>query len=595
MRFRTFHSILDECLESVRRGENVESCLTRYPKHAERLRPLLALSARIQRAPAAAARPWAQATAWDRVRQRAADLRGGKRRRGSGRTSFGAGMWLRPLAVATALLLAIFAGGGATALASQSALPDSPLYRVKLFTEDVHLWFVLDESHEAEILLDQSDQRMDEMLTMARKGKPIPSNVLSAMESRHKRAADIVAELGTADSDRPELLRRLLEQSASQEDALLSLWDDVSPGGRADYTEVVATLHNTRLQGSTDLVLSAEDLIGGIREIDGEAKLTDGVWTIGGIPVVVDERTIGGRELEDGATARGVFGQARDGTLRALSLISFGSPPAFVSGAVEEISDEGIRIAGQWIPFDSSTILRKDLKQGDRVQIELAESESGTVASTVRGVDEPSDSSEEYSLTFVGTIESEVSAADEVVISGVTFMIPDSAKINASSGPAEGGARALVEASYPNGVLTATSITILSGEEDPDSIFLAGTYQGVAEGRWLVSGVGVSAPEGADEPEIGAVIAIDAQRDGNELDASAYFVIERPGEDPVVTVSSTIQKLTGNHWDIGIPGDVRVDKDTDVVGDASPGDRILIWGRQSDQQDLQAIYVRILE
>lgn len=595
MRFRTFRGILDECLESVRRGEAVESCLERYPKHAERLRPLLALSAQIQRAPSAHARPWAKATAWDRVRQRAGELRTGKRRHGMGRASFGAGMWLRPLAVATALMLAIFAGGGATVLASQSALPDSPLYRVKLFGEDVHLWFVFDDSHEAEILLDQSDQRMGEMLTMARKGEPIPSNVLSAMESRHERAAEIVAGLEMSDTERADLLQRLLEQSASQEDALLALWDDVSPGGRDDYAAVVATLHNTRLQGSTELVLAADDLIGGVREIDGEAKLEDGDWTIGGIRVAVDERTIGGRELQDGATARGVFAQASDGTWRALSLISFGNPPAIVSGEIEEVSNDGIRIAGQWIPFDSGTILRKNLKLGDRVQIEVARSESGTVASSVIGVAPPEDNGDDSSLTLVGTIESDLSGSDEVVVSGVMFAIPDSARIDASAEPAEMGTRALVEASYSDGVLTAVSITTLDGDEDADSIFLAGTFQGTKGGQWVVSGIGMNPPDDADEPEVGTLLSIDARRVGTEIDVLDAIAIELPDEDPIVKVSATIEDLNGNHWVVGIPDQVRVNSNATVVGDPDEGDHMLMWGRKSDEGVLQATYVRVLE
>lgn len=595
MRFRTFRGILDECLESVRRGESVDSCLERYPKHADRLRPLLTLSSRIQRAPSAQARPWAQATAWDVVRQRAAELRSGKRRHGAGSTNYGAGMWLRPLAVATALMLAIVFGGGATALASQSALPDSPLYRVKLFSEDVHLWFVFDDSHEAGILLDQSDQRMDEMLTMARKGRPIPSNVLSAMESRHERAADIVANLDTSDSERQELLGRLLEQSASQEDALLSLWDDVSPGGRDDYTAVVAALHNTRLQGSTELVLSADDLSSGIQQISGELRLKNGVWVIAGdYEVIIDERTIGGREIASGATATGVFGRAGDGTLRALSLTLTGSAPAFVYGEIEEVSDDGVRIAGQWIPFDARTIIYKDLKEGDRVHIEVGQSETGTVASSVSGV-QPTNNTEDDSLTFVGTIESDVSGADQVVVSGVRFAIPGSAKIDASTGTAKEGARALVEASYPNGVLTADSITVLSGKADPDTIFMAGTYAGQSSGRWIVSGIAVTPPEGAEEPEVGTGLSVEAQRVGKEMTANGYVVIERPGEDPPVAVTSTIQNLNGNHWDIAGLDEVRVNNDAVVIGDPDVGDRILFWGHESNVGVLQATYVRVLE
>jgi hypothetical protein len=75
MRFRSFRSILDECLAAIQQGETVETCLARYPRHAERLKPLLSLAARVRRTPPAQPRPWAQATAWNAVRHRASELR----------------------------------------------------------------------------------------------------------------------------------------------------------------------------------------------------------------------------------------------------------------------------------------------------------------------------------------------------------------------------------------------------------------------------------------------------------------------------------------------------------------------------------------
>jgi hypothetical protein len=53
MRFRSFRSILDECLAAIQQGETVETCLARYPRHAERLKPLLSLAARVRRTPPA--------------------------------------------------------------------------------------------------------------------------------------------------------------------------------------------------------------------------------------------------------------------------------------------------------------------------------------------------------------------------------------------------------------------------------------------------------------------------------------------------------------------------------------------------------------
>jgi hypothetical protein len=586
---RTFGGILSECLDSVRMGETVEACLERYPKHAERLRPLLTLAARVQSAPAAEPRPWAQATAWDRVRLRAAELRSGKRPRG---VRANHGMWLRPLAVAAALVLAIMGGGGATALASQSALPDSPLYRVKLLTEDARLWFVWDESQEAEILLDQSDERMDEILALARNGKPAGSNVFSAMENRHSRAENIIEDLNQSDPDRAPLETRLLDQSESQEDTLLALWDDVSPDGREDYTEVVAVLHNTRLKGSTELVLSPDDLSGGIRQINGEVRLVDGVWKIGDIEVTIDGRTIGGEGLADGATATGTFARTSSGRLQALSLFTIERPPAFVAGTIEEVRDDGFVIAGQFIRWDTKTI-RPDLELGDIVEIEISNSPEGAVATTVNQLDRPEDGATSGPLTFVGSIESAVGPT-EVVVSGLTFVIPQTAKIDANDGPAAQGSRALVEASYENGELTANSIVILGGDAGSDEVSVVGTYDGLREGQWLIGGIGVNPAAGIQPPADGSLVSAAVVRAGNTLDLQALFVVQAPEDEPLTRVQSTVQTLDGNHWDVGV-GQVRVNDDARVSGEPEEGSRVIMWGRKSGEGVLQATYVLVLD
>ena len=134
--------------------------------------------------------------------------------------------------MAAAVTLAIFGAGGATALASQSALPDSPLYRVKLLTEDARLWLVFDDAHEAEILMDQSDERMEEIMTTVRNGDMIPSNVLSALENRNSRAANTITDLEAQGEVDSSLVGRLLTQSETQETALLGLWNEVADSAR---------------------------------------------------------------------------------------------------------------------------------------------------------------------------------------------------------------------------------------------------------------------------------------------------------------------------------------------------------------------------
>src|SRR5256712_13834796 len=74
MRFRSFNSILDECLAAIQQGETVDECLARYPVHAERLERLLTLADRVRSTPPALPRPWRQAAPWQRGHQRATDL-----------------------------------------------------------------------------------------------------------------------------------------------------------------------------------------------------------------------------------------------------------------------------------------------------------------------------------------------------------------------------------------------------------------------------------------------------------------------------------------------------------------------------------------
>ena len=38
---KEFENILNECLDRLMQGEDIESCLTRYPEHAAELEPLL--------------------------------------------------------------------------------------------------------------------------------------------------------------------------------------------------------------------------------------------------------------------------------------------------------------------------------------------------------------------------------------------------------------------------------------------------------------------------------------------------------------------------------------------------------------------------
>lgn len=591
---RSFNSILDECVDSIRQGGSIDDCLARYPKHAERLRPMLSLATKLPTVPPAQPRAAVQAAAWDRVRQRAAEMREGKRRRS---VSLGGG-WLKPAAITVALALGVFGSGGATVLASQSALPDSPLYRVKLFSEDARLWFVFDDNHKADILLDQSEERMDEIIAMIRNGDEIPSNVLSALENRNDRAASIITDLEARGGVDDKLVGRLLTIARDQETTLLNLWEDVSDGARDEYTEVVVLAHNTRLRGATDFVaLVPDDLIGGIVEMtEGEVEFTsDGKWIVGGLQVQIDERTIGKRELRAGGTVSGVFARSLDGVLQALSLDPIAPPtPGFVSGAVEDVTAEGMQIAGQWFEFNPETLFKDDFSVGDPVRVILSTSNGGVIAEKIEPAPDTTGANQGTTVTFIGTIQSAVTLGSDWDVSGLSFIVPESLGIDASSGNAEQGARALIEASYVDDALTADNITIVSNDSEDEAIYVVGVFGGVEDGNWIVGGLSLVPPRNVSTPEAGNILAIDARRTGRLLRVDEWVVVGTSSDEDLVRLQGTLQSLDRDSWDIGI-AEIGVDTRTEISGNPSEGSLVLIFGKQDGRGDLQASYIRVLD
>lgn len=595
MRFRSFRSVLDECLDAIRQGETVETCLARYPRHASRLKPLLTLAEKVRRTPSVPPRPWAQATAWSAVRQRAADLRAGKRRAASIQVSFG---WLKPMAVAFALLLAIGATSGATAFASQDALPNETLYPVKLFTEDVHVWLTFDETTKADVLLDQSDERMHEIAALVSHSEDIPENVLSALQDRNERAIDIL-------DDRPQetvLWDRARKQAESQERILIALWDQVEDDARTEYTQVVADIHNTRSGGAGAAValIQPEDLAGGIRTISGAVEeIEPGFWAVGGVRIRVDGRTIGAVGVAPGSTASFTVGRSTNGRLYALStnLIKTDAPPtqAVVYGEVEEITDDQVRIGGQWIPLTADTLRKLQIRKGQSVQVTVNKTDTGIVASQVSAFDASVASSRNLTLIYEGNIQGGVAGTSEDwTIGGLTFADTANTRLDLTGGAAVDGARALVEATWTGDQLLAQSITVINSSAPGGQVYLAGIFEFSRSGLWRVSGLELEPRNNMQEPEAGSLVAIDATEADGVLTVKDFYVIQGPADSGLSRFIGTAISIENTTWNMEI-GKVRVASGaTEVSGRQVVGGRAIVWFRPGDGVS-QAVYVHILD
>jgi hypothetical protein len=598
MKFRSFNSILDECLAAIQQGETVDECLARYPAQAERLEPLLILVDKVRSTPPAQPRPWPQAAAWQRVHQRATDLRAEPR---SVQLNLDYGAWLRPVAITLALLLALFGATGGTVLAAQNSLPDSPLYRVKLATEDVRLWFVFDDVHRAEILLDQSNERMDEILEMNRQDKAVPSNVLTALRSRNERATDILAE----HRDETGLTTTLVQQAEAQEANLILLFNQISKTAYTPYTEALAATHNARLPGGQGAAgIHPEELSDGVQHISGVAeKVNENLWSVGGLEVRVDQTTIG-QPIENGSAVSFVVGKNSRGQLRALTVSTSptGLPPSgsVVSGQVEQVTDQGIVIGGQFIPITSQTFLTGKLKKGQKVEVKMGKSETGVVASTVRPVTTPAPAGDEQEptsqFTFEGVIEGDVKKPTvEWKIGGLSFTITPDTAIDASAGQAKSGARVLVEATRQEEQLSAHKITVLASGSLAESAEIIGVFDKSRNGVWYVSGLQLVPPERTAEPLEGTLLFVDLIRRGADLEVKSYTRIEAPDDTGLVRLDVTISKLEGALWTVDF-GTVRVSSTAEFSGpEAVVGARAIVWGRQNQNGVLEASFARILD
>ncbi len=592
-------SILDECLAALSRGESLEACLARFPEHAEELRTALLLAQRLSLTPRHEPRPGAQDAAWQRFRRRTEDIRLGRTPRFS--ISIG---WMRPLAIAAAVVLAILGAGGGTIYASQDALPDSPLYRVKLATEEVRLWFVFDDVHKAEVLLDQSNERTGEIMEMVRSGKAVPGNVLTALRERNARAVRIL-------EDHPDellLLSRAREQSAEQEGLLLALWSDLSESARDDYAEAVATLHNAQLRTSgRPGSVTPRDLTSGVINIAGLAEpVAEELWLFGGVEVRLEPATLGeADELEPGQAVEVTAARGANGRLVALSItVTQRQQPEqryIVSGALEDVGDGEVVLAGQRIAITETTLLKLKLLRGRQVEIDVEEVGGEAVASSIEGTTRDSAEDAPALLAYEGVIEEDIGAADATddwLVGGQSFLVNSDTEFDAQAGALAKGTRARVEAVAEDGELVAKRVTVLADESEAepedDTIRMEGVFEAGDEEKWTVSGVEVEAPPEADVPEVGSLVTLEGHRDGDARVRGRLLATFAPGRDGFVLLRGHIGHIEEDgSWQVGL-APVRVDQRTAVAGEPQEGSRVFIWASRDEEDSLQAIYAKVL-
>ena len=164
-RGKEFNNILDECLERLLvKGDTVEQCLESYPEHGAELEPLLRTAVAANKALSIQPHPEFKARARYQLNSLLQEVKPKRRLPVLGWQP----RWAMALAVFLVVLLSI---GGGTALAADRIMPGSPLYPVKLATEQVRLTLTRSDIGRAELCATLADRRVAEIAYMVNKGK----------------------------------------------------------------------------------------------------------------------------------------------------------------------------------------------------------------------------------------------------------------------------------------------------------------------------------------------------------------------------------------------------------------------------------------
>jgi hypothetical protein len=155
-----------DCFERMISGESLESCLRRYPEYAVQLDSMLRTSYDIKRK-AYPIQPRPEFKYWARVRMQNVQQYGVHQEDEGRQVSANV---RRNLAISLAALLVFTIASSGTVAASSDAMPDEPLYGVKMVVEQAQVTLAPTDTDKAEVYAQLTEKRAQEIAVMAAKG-----------------------------------------------------------------------------------------------------------------------------------------------------------------------------------------------------------------------------------------------------------------------------------------------------------------------------------------------------------------------------------------------------------------------------------------
>lgn len=161
------YDVLELCLQEIEQGTDIETVLSRYPKHAEELRPILETSVQaISLAPMGPS-PEVERRGRAKVLQQAALLR-------EAQAQPTRRLWSVPLRRALVTLTVVgvlFISSTRLVQAASTTLPGDNLYPVKRTWEDVRVLFTFDTQAREALEVEHENERLDELNDLFTEGR----------------------------------------------------------------------------------------------------------------------------------------------------------------------------------------------------------------------------------------------------------------------------------------------------------------------------------------------------------------------------------------------------------------------------------------
>jgi len=155
------------------------------------------------------------------------------------------------MAVALVMIVGLFVGGGTTVKAAQDDLPNEPLYAIKMLSEDVSLQFENDPEAKADLLMELTQTRIEEMSRMVESGQTPPERVRLRLEQHLEETLQLFSNMEDTVLDQKlvKLRQQLQQHESDMQDLQVSATQAEQP-----------VLENTRTMLQVQLQLVNEGL-----------------------------------------------------------------------------------------------------------------------------------------------------------------------------------------------------------------------------------------------------------------------------------------------------------------------------------------------